>query len=37
LAGLRGYQVAIVTEDGRGFVSPDLPQAPMDSVVPAQV
>jgi len=36
LARLPGHQVAVVTEDGRGFVSPDLPQAAMDSVVPAQ-
>ena len=36
LARLDGYQTAVVTEDGRGFVSPALPTVPMDSVVPAQ-
>jgi thiamine biosynthesis lipoprotein len=36
LARLPGYQVAVVTGDGHGFISPDMPTAPMDSVVPAQ-
>ncbi|MGI5246720.1 FAD:protein FMN transferase [Dactylosporangium sp. CA-139066] len=30
LAGLRGYQVAVVTEDGEGFCSPDLPVVPIE-------
>lgn len=36
LAGLGGYQVAVVTEDGRGFRSPGLPEVPASTSVPAQ-
>jgi hypothetical protein len=36
LARLPGHKVAVVTDDGHRFISPDMPQAPMDSVVPAQ-
>jgi thiamine biosynthesis lipoprotein len=36
LAALDGYQVAVVTEDGRGFCSTGLPVVPPDASVPAQ-
>jgi len=37
LSELPGYHVAVITEDGQGFTSPDLPQVAPTSVVAAQV
>jgi FAD:protein FMN transferase len=36
LARLPGYEVAVVTEDGRGFRSPGLPEVPATAPAPAQ-
>ena len=36
LAGLTGYEVAVVTEDGKGFCSANLPTVSPTTLVPAQ-